>query len=153
LTFEPFSRDYAILLQEQLATAGITVGLEELTAEAFYAGELKETPWLNSTVTLVPWASRATPTQFVVPMVRSDGIWNGSKYANEELDAAADGYDAAVDDTERRGYAHTIAQLLHDDVPLVITWWASAARPYRRTWRGIAAHPVEYLDVRSAERA
>jgi peptide/nickel transport system substrate-binding protein len=153
LTFEPFTRDYAILLQEQLATAGITVSLEELTAEAFYAGGPQETPWLNSAVTLVPWTTRTTPTQFVVPMVRTNGVWNGSKYASEDLDAAADGYDAAVDDAERRRRAHTIAELLHDDVPLVITWWAPAVRPYRTTWRGIAAHPAQFLDVRSVERA
>jgi peptide/nickel transport system substrate-binding protein len=86
-------------------------------------------------------------------MVTSDGVWNGSKYANEALDAAVDGYDAAVDDAERRRHAHTIAELLHDDVPIVVTWWARAVRPYRTTWRGITAHPVEYLDLRSAERA
>ena len=68
---QPFTRDYAILLQEQLATAGITVSLEELTSEAFYAGGPQETPWLNSAVTLVPWTTRTTPTQFVVPMVRT----------------------------------------------------------------------------------
>jgi peptide/nickel transport system substrate-binding protein len=153
LTFEPFTRDYAILLQEQLATAGITVSLEELTSEAFYAGGPQETPWLNSAVTLVPWTTRTTPTQFVVPMVRTNGVWNGSKYASEDLDAAADGYDAAVDDAERRRRAHTIAQLLHDDVPLVITWWGPAVGPNRKTRRGIAAHPAQFLDVRYLEPA
>jgi peptide/nickel transport system substrate-binding protein len=153
LTFEPFTRDYAILLQEQLGAARISVDLVEVTAEAFYAGEPEETPWLNRAVTLVPWTSRTTPTQFVVPMVRSNGVWNGSKYANDRLDAAADAYDAAVDDAERRRNARAIAQIMHDDVPIVVTFWSPAVRPYRTTWRGITAHPAQYLDVRSAERS
>ena len=153
LSFEPLARDYAVLLQEQLASAGITATLDEQTSEAFYAGDPAETPWLNSIATLVDWVSRPTPTQFVVPMVRSGGIWNGSKYANPELDAAADGYDAATDDETRRRHARAIAQILHVDVPIVITWWQPSVRPYGASWRGITAHPAAFLDLRRAERS
>jgi peptide/nickel transport system substrate-binding protein len=153
LTYDTFTRDYAVLIQEHLSQAGINVTLEELTTDVFYAGDPDETPWLNRTATIVPWTSRATPTQFVVPMVRSNGVWNGSKYANAELDAATDGYDATVDEESQRQEAHTIAQLLHDDAPIVITWWAPAIRPHRTTWRGITAHPAQYLNLRAAEPA
>lgn len=154
LTFEPPTRDYAVVIQEQLRQANITVELEELTSEEFYSGDQAvDTPWLFSAANLVGWAGRAVPTQFVIPMVKSDGVWNGSKYANPELDAAADAYDAATSDSDKKAQAKIIAQALHDDVPIIITTWSTAVRPYKSSkWTGITAHPSAYVDFASVQQ-
>lgn len=148
LTFEPPTQDYAVVIQEQLKQAGITVELDQRTSDEFYAGDqAADTPWLFTPANLVGWAGRPVPTQFIIPVVKSDGIWNGSKYQNPELDAAADAYDAATSDEEKRTQAEFIATTLHDDVPIIITTWSAAARPYRSSkWTGITAHPSAYVD-------
>ncbi|MFI1714748.1 ABC transporter substrate-binding protein [Streptomyces litmocidini] len=154
LTFDPPNKDYAVTLQSQLKEAGITVDLDQRTSKEFYGGDqTKDTPWLFTDANLVNWAGRPVPSQLVNPMVRSGGVWNGSKYANKALDAAADAYDAATDDAERRRQAGIIARILHEDVPLVIGFWNGNTRASRRSFRGIEAHPSQYVDLSAVSRA
>ncbi|SHM62331.1 ABC transporter substrate-binding protein [Cryptosporangium aurantiacum] len=148
LTFDPPNKDYALVIQAQLKEVGITVNLDQRTSAAFYGGNQEtDTPWLFTTANLVGWAGRAVPSQFVSPMVTSKGVWNGSKYANPALDAALTAYDAAADDAERKKQAKIIATALHEDVPVVLTLWNGAVRAYnKRKFRGIEAHPSQYVD-------
>ena len=98
------------MIQEQLKQAGITVELDQRTSDEFYAGDQAvDTPWLFTPANLVGWAGRAVPTQFIIPMVKTGAVWNGSKYANPALDAAADAYDATTDDAEKKKQAEIIA--------------------------------------------
>ncbi|MFF0558155.1 ABC transporter substrate-binding protein [Streptomyces sp. NPDC004266] len=154
LTFDPPNKDHAVTVQSQLKEAGITVDLDQRSSEEFYGGDqAKDTPWLFTDANLVNWAGRPVPSQLVNPMVRSDGVWNGSKYANEALDAAAEAYDAATDDAERRKQAEIIAGILHEDVPVVIAFWNGNTRASRRSFRGIEAHPSQYVDFSAVSRA
>ncbi|MFC9843234.1 ABC transporter substrate-binding protein [Streptomyces sp. NPDC060223] len=154
LTFDPPNKDYAVTVQSQLKEVGITVELDQRTSSEFYGGDqAKDTPWLFTTANLVGWAGRAVPSQFIIPMVKSDGVWNGSKYANETLDAAADAYDAATTDAERRKQAEIIADALHEDVPIVIAFWNGTARAYNSgAFKGIEAHPSSYVDLTSVSK-
>jgi len=154
LTFEPPAKDYAVTIQSQLKEAGITVDLDQRSSKEFYGGDqAKDTPWLFTTANLVGWAGRAVPSQFIIPMVKSDGVWNGSKYANKALDAAADAYDAATTDAGRRKQAEIIAKALHEDVPIVVAYWSGAARAYNsRAFRGVEAHPSQYVDFSGVSR-
>ncbi|MGW3129479.1 ABC transporter substrate-binding protein [Streptomyces sp. NPDC001123] len=148
LTFDPPNKDFAVTVQSQLKEVGITVDLDQRSSKEFYGGDqAKDTPWLFTTANLVGWAGRAVPSQFIIPMVKSNGVWNGSKYANKALDAAAEAYDAATSDAERRKQAEIIAKALHEDVPIVIAYWSGAARAYDSgRFRGIQAHPSQYVD-------
>ncbi|WP_433305201.1 ABC transporter substrate-binding protein [Actinoplanes sp. CA-030573] len=148
LTFDPPSKDYAVTIQSQLKQAGITVKLDQRSSNDFYGGDqAKDTPWLFTSANLVGWAGRPVPSQFIIPMVKSHAVWNGSKYANPALDKAADAYDRATTDADRKAQAETIAQILHDDVPIVITYWAGAVRAYNgKKFTGIQAHPSSYVD-------
>jgi len=51
----------------------------------------------------------------------AQGVWNGSKYSNKALDAAADAYDAATDAAGRKTQAEIIAKALNEDVPIVVS--------------------------------
>jgi peptide/nickel transport system substrate-binding protein len=148
LTFEPPLKDYAVVIQEQLKQAGITVDLDQRTSDEFYAGDQAvDTPWLFTPANLVGWAGRAVPTQFIIPMVKTGAVWNGSKYANPALDAAADAYDATTDETEKKKQARIIAVALNDDTPIIITNWSASVRPYNSSkWTGISAHPSSFVD-------
>lgn len=134
---------------------GITVDLDQQTSDVFYGGNQEtDTPWLFTTANLVGWVGRPTPSQFIIPMVKSHGVWNGSKYANPALDAAADAYDAATDPAERKKQAEIIARALHEDVPVIITVWSGAVRAYRSDRvRGLRAHPSAFLDLTTVSRA
>ncbi|MGY5011792.1 ABC transporter substrate-binding protein [Streptomyces sp. 900105755] len=154
LTFDPPNKDFAVTVQSQLKEVGITVDLDQRSSKEFYGGDqAKDTPWLFTTANLVGWAGRPVPSQFIIPMVKSDGVWNGSKYANKALDAAAEAYDAATSDAERRKQAEIIAEALHEDVPIVIAYWSGAARAYNSgRFRGVQAHPSQYVDFTTVSR-
>lgn len=154
LTFEPPSKDYAVAIQSQLKQAGITVDLDQRSSNDFYGGDqAKDTPWLFTTANLVGWAGRPVPSQFITPMVKSGGVWNGSKYANKALDTAADAYDAATTDTERRAQAEIIAKALHEDVPIVVSYWTGAVRAYDSgKFTGVQAHPSQFVDFGSVSQ-
>ncbi|MER7005935.1 ABC transporter substrate-binding protein [Dactylosporangium sp. NPDC000555] len=154
LTFEAPDKDYAVTIQNQLKQAGITVELDQRSSKDFYGGDqTKDTPWLFTPANLVAWAGRAVPSQLIIPMVKSGGTWNGSKYANPALDAAADAYDTATTDAARKAAAATVAKILHEDVPLVITYWSGAVRAYQgKKFRGVQAHPAQYVDFGSVSK-
>ncbi|MFC4588397.1 ABC transporter substrate-binding protein [Sphaerisporangium corydalis] len=154
LTYDPPSKDYALTIQNQLKQVGIEVVLDQRTSAEFYGGDqAKDTPWLFTDANLVGWAGRAVPSQFIIPMVKSGGVWNGSKYANPALDAAAKAYDAATGDAERKAQAEIIAKALNEDAPVIITVWSGTVRAYNgRRFTGIAAHPASYVDFTSVSQ-
>lgn len=154
LTFDPPSKSYALVIQDQLKQAGIDVKLDQRSSSEFYGGDqAKDTPWLFTDANLVAWAGRAVPSQFLGPMVTSKGVWNGSKYANPALDAALLAYDAAPSDGERKKQAEIIATALHEDVPVIISIWNGSVRAYNKTkFTGIKAHPSTYVDFSSVSR-
>ncbi|MFC1432056.1 ABC transporter substrate-binding protein [Streptacidiphilus sp. N1-3] len=148
LTFDPPNKNYAVTIQSQLKQVGITVDLDQRSSNDFYGGDqAKDTPWLFTTANLVAWAGRPVPSQFITPMVKSGAVWNGSKYANKALDDAADAYDAATTDTARAAQAEIIAKALHEDVPIIVSYWAGTVRAFNgRKFTGIKAHPSEFVD-------
>ncbi|MFC7387030.1 ABC transporter substrate-binding protein [Sphaerisporangium rhizosphaerae] len=153
LTFDPPGKDYALIIQNQLKQVGIEVTLDQRTSADFYGGDQeKDTPWLFSPATLVRWAGRAVPSQFIIPMVKSGGVWNGSKYANPVLDAAATAYDGATTDTARKAQAEIIARTLYEDVPVIISVWGGSVRAFNGGFAGIQAHPSSYVDFTSVSR-
>ncbi|GAA0371721.1 ABC transporter substrate-binding protein [Microbispora corallina] len=151
LTFDPPSKDYALTVQSQLKEVGIEVTLDQRTSADFYGGDQeKDTPWLFTKANLVGWAGRAVPSQFIIPMVKSKAVWNGSKYANPALDAAATAYDAATTDADRKAQAEIIAKALNDDVPVIISVWSGNVRAYNgKKFTGVQAHPASYVDFTS----
>jgi peptide/nickel transport system substrate-binding protein len=154
LTFDPPNKDYAVTIQNQLEQVGIAVSLDQRSSKEFYGGDqAKDTPWLFTQANLVGWAGRAVPSQFVIPMVKSGAVWNGSKYANAELDAAADAYDSATTDGERKAKAETIAKILHEDVPIIVAYWSGTVRAYDgKKFAGVRAHPSSYVDFNEVSR-
>ncbi|MFC4030017.1 ABC transporter substrate-binding protein [Streptomyces polygonati] len=154
LTFDPPSKDYAVTIQSQLKAVGITVDLDQRSSSAFYGGDqAKDSPWLFTTANLVGWAGRPVPSQFITPMVKTGAVWNGSKYSNKALDAAADAYDAATTEDERKAQAEIIARALNEDVPIIVSYWSGAVRAYNgRKFRGIEAHPSQFVDFSSVSQ-
>ncbi|WP_131771135.1 ABC transporter substrate-binding protein [Candidatus Protofrankia californiensis] len=155
LSFDPPNKSYALVIQDQLKQVGITVDLDQQTSGAFYGGDQNtDTPWLFTTANLVGWAGRPTASQFIIPMVKSQGVWNGSKYANPVVDAATAAYDAATDPAERKKQAEIIVRALNEDVPVIISVWNGAVRAYRTDRvKGLRAHPSGFLDLTTVTRA
>ena len=154
LTFDPPSRNYALVIQDQLRSCGIHVTLDEQSSAAFYGGDQStDTPWLFTPANLVGWAGRPVPSQFINPMVTTTGIWNGSKYSNPRVDEALNAYDAVDDEGTRRQQAEIIASALYEDVPVIVSLWQGAVRAYNRTrFFGIRAHASSYVDFGSVSR-
>ena len=93
------------------------------------------------------------PSQLIIPMVKSKAVWNGSKYANPALDAAADAYDSATTDEQRKAKAAEIAKILHEEVPIVVAYWSGTVRAYNgKKFAGVRAHPSSYVDFTSVSQ-
>ena len=148
LTFETPDQDTAVAIQSQLKACGITVDLDQRTSAAFYGGDQrKDTPWLFTDANLVRWVGRPVPSALVSLMVTSRAPWNGSKYANPVVDAAARAYDAAGTAQERAAQAKIIAAALHEDTPVIIPYWSGAVRAHSSRVSGVSAHPSEFVDL------
>ncbi|MCK8468765.1 ABC transporter substrate-binding protein [Microbacterium sp. KSW4-16] len=106
------------VLQQQLnAVDGFEVGLEVLTAEAYYGGD--PAPWLSAPVTATSWAKRV-PSQYLSLVYATGSAWNASHYANSALDELTAEFDAATDEVERQELTDRIAEIQWTDVPVVI---------------------------------
>lgn len=146
ITLDEAGRELAVTMADQLAAVGIDVSLDVLSSEAFYAAG-DDSPWLNAPATAVGWAARAVPSQFLIPMIRSDGIWNSAKYNNPDVDELITALDETVDAAERTTTAEAIAETLRDEVPVVISVWQSSSRLVREGVDAFPPDPSFFIDV------
>jgi peptide/nickel transport system substrate-binding protein len=141
------SASVAQVYLEQLKQAGFDVTAEEMPDDQFYGGDQEvDTPWLFRPATLVVWAGRPTPSQFIAPMLLSTGVWNGAKYNNPDFDAAAAAYDASETDADKAAQGKILAETMWEDCPAVITYWGGNARATKKGFTGMDAG---YFDVAS----
>lgn len=137
---------------EQLKQAGFDVTAEEMPDDQFYGGDQEiDTPWLFRPATLVVWAGRPTPSQFIGPMILSTGVWNGAKYNNPEFDTAAAAYDASETDADKAAQAKILAEMMWEDCPAVITYWGGNARAIRKGFKDLTAGYFPFADIAVTE--
>ena len=82
----------AQLIQEQCKPAGITVNINQISYDAFYAGTEKTTPWLNAPMVIVEWGSRPTPGVFAQAMLMPGVPWSSSHWNNADFATTFDSY-------------------------------------------------------------
>ena len=70
---------YAQIIQQMCKPAGINVKIQ-LQSQAQFYGKDQSAPWLTVPFGITDWAARAIPSQFFIPMLTSDGVWNNSHW-------------------------------------------------------------------------
>lgn len=104
-----------VLLQEQLALAGIAISLDLLDATEMET-ELRLGGWDVIMRQLPSWRD---PHEVIRPLVVSDGTRNTAGYVNSRVDYLAGLAARASDNAYRAGFYETIQRIIGSDVPVI----------------------------------
>jgi peptide/nickel transport system substrate-binding protein len=140
---------YAQIIQDMCKPAGIDIKIE-LMSQALYYGSDENAPWLTVPFGITDWAARAIPSQFFIPMLTSDGVWNSSRWKNAEFDELAKQYDATLDEASRRETGVKMATLQTDETPIILAYWIEVMRAATTKVQGVEANGAEFLDLSRA---
>jgi peptide/nickel transport system substrate-binding protein len=148
LTVEEYEEvpQYAQLLQQMAAKAGIKLNLNQVTV-TYYYGSGKNQPWLEVPMGITDWTFRGVPSQYFLPAFTSNGVWNSAHFKNAAFDTAAKNYDSTIDEAKRRTYAEGAASILTDETPAIISYWISVNRAMKKNVQGLTSDPAEFLDL------
>jgi peptide/nickel transport system substrate-binding protein len=140
---------YAQIIQDMCKPAGIEVKIEVMS-QALYYGSDENAPWLTVPFGITDWAARAIPSQFFIPMLTSDGVWNSSRWSNAEFDQLAKDYDATLDEASRRDIGVQMATIQTDETPVILAYWIEVMRAASAKVQGVEANGAEFLDLTHA---
>lgn len=132
---------YAVLIQQMLAPAGIRVKLHVEPQNIYY------NHWTKVTFGLTDWTTRPTPGQILASAFTSDSKWNAPHWKNKEFDKLVEQLQAETDAAKRSKLANRIAAILNHEVPAVIAYFDENLRPMRSNVHGLEANMSEYLDL------
>jgi len=154
LTYEQYQEvpQYAVFLQEMIRGAGVEVTLDQVTQAAYY-GSGSNQPWLQVPMGITDWASRTTPSQFILPAYTCGGVWNSAHWCDEQFDDLAKQYDATLDRQRRQSIARRLAVIQQDATPAIIAYWIRAPRAMRKRVQGVQPNGSDFLDLTTAALA
>jgi peptide/nickel transport system substrate-binding protein len=144
--------DYAAAIQAAARQAGITIDLDVMTYDDYYAAVgggdyATTTPWLNKPATITEYGARGVPNLYITAAYMSDGVWNASKYSNNQFDAAARSYLGSADLKTQRKHARTMETLLLRDTPVITAYFLAFTSAWSSRVRNYAADPISHIRV------
>ena len=85
-------------MKANLAKVGINASLKVETQTQYYGKSIiGDSPWLDSTMSLVDYASRGVPNVLLASTLTSKGTWNTARFKNPTYDKLVAQYVAALD--------------------------------------------------------
>ncbi|MBS3813454.1 ABC transporter substrate-binding protein [Candidatus Bipolaricaulota bacterium] len=108
--------DVVLTVQEMARPAGFNIELHTLPRDMYYAKY-----WLQVPMSATLWGHREDITQMLGTSLTCDASWNASHYCNEELDKYVELASGTKDPDKRQEYFTRIQEILHEDVPALIT--------------------------------
>jgi peptide/nickel transport system substrate-binding protein len=144
--------DYAAAIQAAARQAGITIDLDVMTYDDYYAAVgggdyATTTPWLNKPATITEYGARGAPNLYLTAAYQTGGIWNASRYSNNQFDAATRAYLASADLKTQRKHAKTMETLLLRDTPVITAYFLAFTGASSSKVRSYAADPVSQIRV------
>ena len=141
---------YAQLIKSQCAPAGITVNVNLVDYNTWYAGSAKSTPWLNANFGIVEWGQRPTPSVFIQAMLLPTSAWNSSHWNNAQFVSTFDQYMSTTDMASRKTLAGKLATMQQDDTPTLQAFWITQLRTQKKTVWNIIGPGDFYCDMSEA---
>ena len=142
--------DFAQVLQQQWAEAGIEVELQ-LEQESVYYGENN---WLEVDLGITGWGHRPVPQFYVDVMLVCDAKWNEAKFCSDELDQAAEIAGTTLDEAERAQAYATIQRICIEEIPMVIPYFFPATAVLDEGFTGLTLKPFPgRTDFRTVQTA
>jgi peptide/nickel transport system substrate-binding protein len=134
----PWQQQVLEIFKEQCAPAGITLNINIMPAEQYWA------IWDKTPVGITAWTHRPLGTMVLSLGYRSGVPWNESHYANPEFDKALDAAEAIVDVEQRRAAMEKVEQILQDDAVIVQPLWQPKFFVATNKAHDLKAHPTQY---------
>jgi peptide/nickel transport system substrate-binding protein len=152
LTFSKYLENpqYAQLIQAQCKPAGITVKLDQLSYEAYYAGDNDVTPWLNAAMTITEWGSRPTPGVYSQAMLLPTSTWSSSHWDNKDFNTTFDQYMSTPDEATRMPLATKLSEIQQDDTPILLAFYITQLRTQKKNVFGVQGPGNFYCDLSMA---
>ena len=144
--------DYAAAIQAAARQAGITIDLDIMTYDDYYAAVgggdyATTTPWLNKPATITEYGARGAPNLYITAAYQTGGIWNASRYSNAQFDSAAKAYLGSADLKTQRKHATTMETLLLRDTPVITAYFLAFTGASSSKVRNYAADPISHIRV------
>ncbi len=156
LTFAKYLENpqYAQLIQEQCKPAGITVKLNQLSYEAYYAGDDADyygtTPWINAPMSITEWGSRPAPGIYAAAMLLPDAVWSSSHWDNADFVSAFNEYESTVDEAARMELATKLSATQQEDTPILLSFFITQLRTQKKNVFGVKGPGSFYCDMSQA---
>ena len=142
--------DYAAAIQAAGRQAGITIDLDVMTYDDYYAavggGDYNTTtPWLNKPATITEYGARGVPNLYMTAAYMTNGIWNASKYSNSQFDSAARTYLSSADLAAQRKATKRMAGILLRDTPVITAYFLAFTAAASSKVLNYQADPISQL--------
>jgi peptide/nickel transport system substrate-binding protein len=142
--------DYAAAIQAAARQAGITIDLDIMTYDDYYAavggGDYNTTtPWLNKPATITEYGARGVPNLYMTAAYMTNGIWNASKYSNSQFDSAARTYLSSADLAAQRKATKKMAGLLLRDTPVITAYFLAFTAASSSKVQNYQADPISQI--------
>jgi peptide/nickel transport system substrate-binding protein len=142
--------DYAAAVQAAGRQAGISIDLDVMTYDDYYAAVgggdyATTTPWLNKLATITEYGARGVPNAYMTAAYMTNGIWNASRYSNNEFDSQARTYLSSPDLASQRKATKRMAGLLLRDTPVITAYFLAFTAAASSKVQNYRADPISQL--------
>ncbi len=121
---------YGEVMKQFAAQIGVDISLTVETSAKYYGQAVfGNSDWLDSEMSLVPYAARGVPNVFLKAPLQSinaktgQGSWNAARFNNPTYDRLSNEFIAAVDLSVQRRIAKQIELLLLDETPIIYSYF------------------------------
>jgi peptide/nickel transport system substrate-binding protein len=110
---------FAVAWQEQMAKIGVTVKIESVPTDVYYADD-GDACWLTCDYGITNWSNRATPvTYFNLSLVKG-ALWNEAHWVDPEFDDLTAKINSELDRDKRVELYHQAQEILWERGPSVV---------------------------------
>lgn len=141
--------DHATIVKNMAKDAGFDITLEIMTPEQYFASG-ENSPWISVPLGITNWGSRGSASQILEATVMSGTPFNSARFSNAQLDELIKQFDEETDTVKRMTIGTSIAELLNDEVPNVISYFKDQVRVSAKRVGGMPAGPGDFPDYSKA---
>lgn len=144
------------VIQEQLKTVGIDIVIENVLPTVLFGSWGDKSPRKLGTYDIQMYSPGPSidPDQYLfgfyhssqIPTDANNGAGNNtSRYANPAFDAAVEAASSTVDIAQRKALYGKAAQLMYDDVPVIVLYTRLNINAMRKSVKGWEVNPWEWF--------
>jgi peptide/nickel transport system substrate-binding protein len=144
----------AQVIQQDLKKIGINVKLNVESQSNYYGKDtFGNSPWLDSTMSLVDYGDRGVPNVYLESPLTSKGPWNAARFKNSQYDSLVKQYVAALDLQTQKQLAGQIQRLLLKETPIVIPYWIDGLTASTQGVNGLNPTAIAQLYLNTASKS